>query len=71
MFLLIQQKKSLLLLADIATRYDLGSPSEATHGCGAAAMLISVESSISNHREINQDSIRRGRNGFTETKLPF
>ena len=37
-------KKALVIAADIA-RYDLGSPSEATQGCGAAAMLIS-----SNHR---------------------
>ncbi len=33
-------KKALVIAADIA-RYDLGSPSEATQGCGAAAMLIS------------------------------
>lgn len=35
-------KKALVIASDIA-RYELGSPGEATQGCGAVAMLIAVE----------------------------
>ncbi|MCF7818113.1 MAG: hydroxymethylglutaryl-CoA synthase [Kiritimatiellales bacterium] len=35
------QKKALVLSSDIA-RYELGSPGEATQGCGAVAMLVSA-----------------------------
>ena len=35
-------KKALVIASDIA-RYELGSPGEATQGCGAVAMLVSAE----------------------------
>jgi hydroxymethylglutaryl-CoA synthase len=39
------EKKALVIASDIA-RYELGSPGEATQGCGAVAMLISVNPSL-------------------------
>lgn len=36
------KKKALVVASDIA-RYELGSPGEATQGCGAAAMLVSAD----------------------------
>ena len=38
-------KKALVIASDIA-RYELGSPGEATQGCGAVAMLISADPRI-------------------------
>jgi len=38
-------KKALVIAADIA-RYELGSPGEATQGCGAVAMLISANPAL-------------------------
>ena len=35
------EKKALVIMSDIA-RYELGSPGEATQGCGAVAMLVSA-----------------------------
>ena len=39
------QSRALVLASDIA-RYELGSPGEPTQGCGAVAMLISVDPAI-------------------------
>ncbi len=39
------EKKALVIAADIA-RYDLGSPSEPTQGCGAVSLLISANPRI-------------------------
>jgi hydroxymethylglutaryl-CoA synthase len=36
------KKKALIIAADIA-RYELGSPGEATQGCGAVAMVVSAD----------------------------
>jgi len=39
------EKKALVIASDIA-RYELGSPGESTQGCGAVAMLVSVNPRI-------------------------
>ena len=53
-----QPDKRVLVIASDVARYDLGSPGEATQGCGAVAMLISsnprvleIDPEVGNHTE--------------------
>ena len=60
--------RKVLIIASDVSRYDLDGPAEATQGCGAVAILIAANPSISRGRE-HLRVLHRRHYGFLAAKL--